>query len=313
MTTPVIRWLQEQLGATIHYATKAAYAELLSNNPRIAKLSLLADGSWSSLVTDLRAQKFDLIVDLHCNLRSRRLRFELKAKSVGYQKQLFNKMLFFTLRINRYNASHVIDRYAEALASIGIRDDAKGMELYLGDQSSTSVDLPSRFIAISAGGSSMTKRIPYHIIRDIIDRYPDVNFILLGGEDVDNKLKDYEGRSVVNLIGRLSLIQSAEVISKAEQVITGDTGLMHIAAAFDRPTITIWGSTDPIFGFYPRYKSQNLAKAVALHSDISCRPCSRTGRKQCPLGHLKCLNEFPVDRLDRYLGSNSSDSPVSLP
>ncbi|HNV96526.1 MAG TPA: glycosyltransferase family 9 protein, partial [Bacteroidales bacterium] len=84
-----------------------------------------------------------------------------------------------------------------------------------------------------------------------------------------------------------SLLQSASLIRQAKVVLTGDTGLMHIAAAFNKKIVTVWGNTVPEFGMYP-YSDKNLYTINEVKS-LPCRPCSKIGFNQCPKKHFNCM------------------------
>jgi len=105
--------------------------------------------------------------------------------------------------------------------------------------------------------------------------------------------------SVINACGIFSIQQSASVIARAEWVITPDTGMMHIAAAFSKKIISVWGNTIPEFGMGP-YKPNAENKIVEM-KNLSCRPCSKLGYEQCPKGHFKCMNEIDFSFLKNIL------------
>lgn len=76
---------------------------------------------------------------------------------------------------------------------------------------------------------------------------------------------------------------------------------MHIAAAFKKPVISLWGNTVPSFGMYPYYgvQTQGLASAplydILQVNKLWCRPCSKIGYDRCPRGHFKCMENISVD------------------
>ena len=116
--------------------------------------------------------------------------------------------------------------------------------------------------------------------------------ILLGG-NADKHLgeelvKSITGKRVINTCGSLTINQSASLIQQAGWVITSDTGLMHIAAAFHKRIISVWGNTIPEFGMGV-YLPQADSRVIEV-KDLSCRPCSKLGYKKCPKGHFKCMN-----------------------
>jgi len=114
--------------------------------------------------------------------------------------------------------------------------------------------------------------------------------LLLGGkEDVDNAnlIEKAVGVAIYNACGKFNLNQSASIIKQAKKIITHDTGLMHIAAAFKKEIISVWGNTVPNFGFNP-YLPTTGSKMVEV-KNLNCRPCSKIGYEKCPKGHFKCM------------------------
>ncbi|MFD1007885.1 lipopolysaccharide heptosyltransferase II [Oceanisphaera ostreae] len=90
------------------------------------------------------------------------------------------------------------------------------------------------------------------------------------------------------LAGKTSLHQAIDLMALSSVVVSNDSGLMHIAAAVKCPLVAIYGSTSPKY-------TPPLAKRVAIvHTDIECRPCFK---RECPLGHLKCLKELPAEKV----------------
>ena len=116
--------------------------------------------------------------------------------------------------------------------------------------------------------------------------------MLLGGkEDVEIADKLHlEFPQLINCCGKLSINQSAFVLKQSEWVITSDTGLMHIAAAFEKKIISVWGNTIPEFGMGP-YKPQPENR-ILENKHLNCRPCSKLGYKKCPKEHFDCMNKI---------------------
>ena len=128
--------------------------------------------------------------------------------------------------------------------------------------------------------------------------------MLLGGlEDADEgeRIAADDPIKIYNACGKFNLNESADLVRRAKLVITNDTGLMHIASAFKRPAISLWGNTVPEFGMYPYYgdnflqhfeqasSSPHLPYDVLEIRKLSCRPCSKIGYDKCPRGHFKCM------------------------
>ena len=110
--------------------------------------------------------------------------------------------------------------------------------------------------------------------------------IVLGSkkdESIGKHIEKHGGKNVRSLCGATSLKEAMSIISFANLVITNDSGLMHISAAYDTPTIAIFGSSSS--GFTPPLSE----KAIVLEETMSCRPCFQ---RTCPLGHTDCLNKI---------------------
>ena len=93
---------------------------------------------------------------------------------------------------------------------------------------------------------------------------------------------------VVNLAGRTSLPEAIDLIAAARAVVSNDSGLMHVAAALGRPVIGLYGPTSPVFA------PPLSPAAVILDLDLPCSPC---GKRVCPLGHHKCLNDLAPEQV----------------
>ena len=133
-------------------------------------------------------------------------------------------------------------------------------------------------------------------------KYP---VVLLGGtEDVaagEEIVRSTVGAKVFNACGKFNLSQSASLVRQARLVISNDTGLMHIAAAFKKTMISIWGNTIPAFGMYPYYGKYPIANTILEVDKLSCRPCSKLGYHKCPQGHFNCMNLLEVNSMVRII------------
>jgi len=95
-------------------------------------------------------------------------------------------------------------------------------------------------------------------------------------------------------VGELTILQSASIIEQSGPIITHDTGMMHIAAAFKKPQVVVWGNTIPQFGMYPYYGNEKIKWTSFEQTDLNCRPCSKLGYDKCPKGHFKCMLEHDI-------------------
>ena len=115
--------------------------------------------------------------------------------------------------------------------------------------------------------------------------------VLIGGKEDETRAMELSSmlpnKSIFHAVGKFNLLQSASIIQQAEKVFTHDTGMMHIAAAFDKKIISFWGNTTPALGMYPYLvKDSTIIEAI----NLSCRPCSKIGFDKCPKGHFNCMN-----------------------
>jgi ADP-heptose:LPS heptosyltransferase len=297
LTTPVIRCLKIQMPeAEIHYLTKASFASILQPNPYIDQLHL-HDQDLKATIQKLKREKFDFVIDLHNNVRTLKVKIALGVKSFSFEKLNIEKWAMTALKINRLPDIHIVDRYLKTLSSWGIENDGAGLDYFIPADAGLKPDtIPEShrngYLGIVIGAALATKKLPVESIRTLCSfiKYP---IILLGGNEDAN---DGEGIAknlphVFNACGKCSLHQSADLVRQSKFIITHDTGLMHIAAAFQKPIISIWGNTIPEFGMGPYYKAgKGILSVIFEIKDLKCRPCSKIGYRQCPKGHFKCMN-----------------------
>jgi heptosyltransferase-2 len=289
LTFPVVEALVDKYpSAEIHFLTKPSnepVLDLLSSKvqPRFLQESLVQTAK------QLRGERYDLVIDLHNNLRTFLLQVLLmKGSWHRFRKLNFQKWLFTAFKWNTLPKVHVVDRYAQA-ASVS----PASVNLAV---SNTNVveSLPSHYVAWVLGATFSTKQFPLSKLIETIERL-EMPIVLLGGEKENPLASSLQAHfpSLISYVGKTSLSEAALVLSKAKVVVTNDTGLMHLAAFYAKPMVCIWGNTVPAFGMYP-YQSAPVFHAQV--SDLSCRPCSKIGHNTCPKGHFQCmLNQHSVE------------------
>lgn len=310
LTTPVIRCLKQQLDAEVHFLTKQSFRTVLTANPYVDKL-ITIQKEVTEVIEDLRSEKYDYIIDLHHNLRSWRLKRALGAKSYSFDKINGRKWLMVNFKINWLPNTHIVDRYLKTVRPLGVINDGKGLDYFIPTEdeldisnlttliasSHPSILPPTPYIAFVIGAAHATKRLPVEKIISICQKIKQP-IVLLGGPDDaahGQEIAKAAGAHVLNACGKLTLNQSASLVRQASKVITHDTGLMHIAAAFQKKIISIWGNTIPEFGMYPYYPEGIDGNKVLEVKGLRCRPCSKIGYDQCPKGHFKCMREMEED------------------
>lgn len=298
LTTPVARCLKKQLGAEVHFLTKKAFGPLLSPSPYIDRVFTF-EKEIDEVLPLLKAGHYDLIVDLHHNLRSLRLKLALGRPARSFDKLNFEKWLLVNLKVNRMPDVHIVQRYLSTVSHLGVRDDGEGLDYFIPPEEEVVVSdfsallSEGNYIAFVLGATHATKRLPFDKMIEIC-RNLDQPVVLLGGKSEQATGDRILGSNVVNLCGRLSLHQSASFVRQAGKVLTHDTGLMHIAAAFRKKIVSVWGNTVPSFGMYPFYPTGIHLNTSIEVEGLSCRPCSKIGFDTCPKGHFRCMNDISV-------------------
>jgi ADP-heptose:LPS heptosyltransferase len=305
LTTPVIRCVKEQLGAEVHVLTKEAYAPTLAGNPNIDRLIAIRERI-SEVIDELRSHQYDWIADLHHNLRSARVKSALRRPGAAFPKLNVEKWLLTNLKINRLPDKHIVDRYFEAVADLGVKNDGKGLDFFIPEDAVVDIgaltgpsESNSSFIAMAIGAGLNTKNLEDEQWLRLIDKF-ERKIILLGGPGDAGRGQWLAERAdnCINLAGKLSLPQSASVIAQSGVLVTPDTGLMHIAAALKKPIVSIWGNTIPGFGMTPYYPEGTADREVRIEiNGLSCRPCSKIGYDACPKGHFKCIRNLDMDTI----------------
>lgn len=304
LTTPVVRCLKSQIaGAEVHYLTKKKFSSILECNPHIDKIHLL-DANLSACIQQLKAENFDAVIDLHHNLRTLRIKLALGIKSYSFNKLNVEKWLLTVCKINRLPHLHIVDRYLATLSSFGVSNDGNGLDFFIAEKDRVSPEsLPAThrkgYIGLVAGAAISTKRLPESKLSALCAMMP-YPLVLLGGpEDADlGERLSANHSGVLNACGKYSLGQSADLVRQANVIISHDTGLMHIAAAFSRPIISIWGNTVPQFGMGPYFPGTHSAPSRIFEvPGLSCRPCSKIGFKKCPKKHFRCMNLQNLDEI----------------
>lgn len=302
-TSAMVRALQNQVApVSIHFCTKASYRDLVIHNPHIDVCHFLQE-DFSALLKQLKQENFDYIVDLHANLRSTRIKWALGVKSFTFHKRYWKRWLLVRFKVNLFDHRHIADWYWEALEKMGVHDDGKGLEFYIDPQDEVNREqLPEThrksYVAIVIGASRYTKRVPVEKLLDICKKV-NAPIMLIGGkedresgEQIRQYFQDnpFQALAIYNACGQFSLAQSASLVRQCSYLVGNDTGLMHIATAFQKKIYAFFGGTAALYT-YPYRATHQILETHGL----ACRPCSRHGKDQCPLGHFKCMREISLD------------------
>ncbi len=308
LITPVLRCVRQQRpDAAIHLLTKREFAPIVAANPNIDKIHYLED-DLAETIKALKAEKYDYVADLHNNLRTARVKTALGVKETyAFPKLNVQKWMYVNLKINLLPDKSIVERYFETVKPLGIHNDGQGLDYFIPQTAiTTNDDIPTShwpgYVACVIGGSYTTKKFPVGGWQEFCAQVP-YPVILLGGPDDREEgrlIAEQDSIKIYNSCGKFNLNESAHLVQRARVVVSNDTGLMHIAAAFGRPVISLWGNTAPDFGMFPYYGGNNLKLRVSPKSKIMenrqlyCHPCSKLGYGHCPKGHFKCMKSLDI-------------------
>lgn len=296
--------------ANIVFVVAEKYADIIKYNPHCSHIVTVDTKNGINELFKKRkellhynnGEKFDIVLDLHRNIRTGIIRL-----GIGKQYGLINKFRKQKLELVHKKKGkgepivHIVDRYMQTAEKWGIVNDGKGLELWLESEKKkkeyapdTVIQSKQKIIGVAPGARHFTKRYPVEkfidLLKGIKKKFPEIQFSLFGGEEEKELCSIIEKQvadDVRNYAGLLSVLDSAAEIDRCSLMISNDSGLMHIAAARRVPIIAIFGSTVKEFGFTP-YMVNN----VIMETDMSCRPCSHIGRDSCPLGHFECMEKI---------------------
>lgn len=250
------------------------------------------------VVKKLRKTKYDYLINLQRFASSGIISCFAKAETkIGFDK---NPLSFcYDVKIDHHigNGMHEIERNQKTIESITDSNAAKP-SLY---PTSQDVDFIAdllkkhdvsnqKYYCLAPASVWFTKQFPEEKWVELIHKL-DMNPVFLLGAPGDNELCERinkkAGNKCFNLAGKLSLLQSAELMKNATMNYVNDSAPMHLASAMNASVTAIFCSTVPEFGFGPLSDNSRI---VQTSEKLSCRPCGLHGFKSCPEGHFKCGN-----------------------
>ncbi|MFM7672510.1 MAG: glycosyltransferase family 9 protein [Bacteroidota bacterium] len=303
LTTPVIRCLKQQVpDAEVHVLTKASFRSVLQHNPHIDWLHFW-DKNYLLLIDQLRQIGFEQVIDLHHNTKTLRIKQALGVPARSFYKLNVEKYLMTAFKINVLPAKHIVDRYLDTVSHLGVVNDGCGLDYFIdaADQLQKQ-DIPGAqwggFVAVVIGAALGTKRWPTEHFKSFCSQL-EHPIVLLGGKEDQKRGEEIASADpikIYNACGKFSLNESADWVRRSKFVLTGDTGLMHIAAAFQKPILSLWGNTVPAFGMTPYFGGADI-KNIVLEHKVWCRPCSKIGYDRCPIGHFSCMRKIRPEQV----------------
>lgn len=292
LSTPLIRTIKTRYpNIEIDIIVKRQYYDVIAHNPHLRNRFSFNSAKRKELMTELKKQSYDLIIDLQNNINSKKLTVRIKGKTVRFKKRSLEKFLLVNTKINLLkNAPQIPVRYAETIEGF-ILDDS-GLDIVTTATPTDFLLKNENYIGICPGSRHFTKMWP-------IDYYVKLcrllikngwNILLFGGLtdrkiclEIKNQVPE-----AINLQNDDDILQTAANMILCRAIYCNDSGLMHTACAAEVPVIAFFGSTVKEFGFTP-YRNKSI---VLENESLSCRPCSHIGKNHCPKKHFKCMTEI---------------------
>jgi heptosyltransferase-2 len=317
LTTPLIAALAAR--GPVDVVTTLAGAHVLANNPAIRNTIVYEKrdidrglSGFTRIARRLRrtaGDRYDIAYLAQGSLRS-----ALLALSAGIEHRVgFNTSagrLLYSERV-QYNPDR---HHAERLWSLAYSDCADPPtpeqlqpRLYPGDDDRrvvnnllTDAGIAGRFVVFAPGSVWGTKRWPFY--PELATKIAgELQIVVVGGNaDIEAGnliVEQLPPGQALNAGGRLTLLQSAELIRRAAALVGNDSAPQHLASAMGTPTVTIYGPTTPAFGFGPLAPGSTTAGMTGL----ACRPCHPHGPARCPLGHWRCMRELSSPQVHEAL------------
>jgi ADP-heptose:LPS heptosyltransferase len=151
------------------------------------------------------------------------------------------------------------------------------------------------------GGTYATKKIP-QVVWEKVFLGDARKWVLIGGNDekeLASCLLQQFGDQLIDRVGVFDLPTSARCIAQSNMVVGGDTGFSHVAAAYGKPLLVIWGNTHPGLGFAAGKNNEKVLHL--LPQNLSCHPCTKLGFDGCPKGHFRCMNDYSATEIKLLL------------
>ncbi|MFH0990183.1 MAG: lipopolysaccharide heptosyltransferase II [bacterium] len=315
LASPLLRVLRKQYPSSqIDFVTKKEFADLVKTNPNLNYTYEFEPSKGfeglKALKAKIRAEGYDLIIDIHDSLRSRYLRSIRGVKKIAViNKRVMQRSILLMMKKNLYGeVVPVADRYIEPVKDLGVTNDGKGLEIHIPDEAAFGVSASvgrlrlnqyEKVVGLCPGARHYTKRWPVERFIELgsqLAMKQDAKILLFGGPDdaqltssiVDKINRKTDANRAFSFGGSLNLLETAAAMEYCDLLVTNDSGLMHVAVARQKKVLAIFGSTVEEFGFFP-YSSGSV---VIQHEGLYCRPCSHVGRMVCPEKHFRCMIEI---------------------
>lgn len=283
--------------ARIHWVVAKGFDGIIKGHPLIAKLWIIDKDSWKKpanllrtcselkkLSRGLRAEKFDLVIDLQGLFRSAMIGVLSGAEErVGFDSAREGAKFSYKYRVRTETELHAVDKNLRLAEFVGCgRADPVFALPPLGKVPEIVKNM-GRYAVIAPSAGTLVKRWPAEYFGHLASRLPIPSVIVGGGADaaLGDEVASLSNSRAVCLAGKTSLGDLAAIIGGAEFFVSPDSGPMHLAAALNIPVFAIFGPTSPLrTGPYGKIHT-------VIRLDLPCSPCFT--RKPCP--DWRCIRE----------------------
>lgn len=318
LSTPLIKKLRDTYPkAEITYLTTPVGASILRNNPHLNHIIEYdkrgehkgIKGFWA-IAKKLKMEAYNLVITPHRYLRSTFLTFLTGAPiRRGYDSAAAS--FLYNERVHYDKSKHEVEK----LLSFVPKDEGKRyeIEIFPTELEVEKVDKllekrREKVVVVAPGSKWFTKKWPLEYFNRVIkelEKREDTTVVVVGGKE-EMFFNMPLANTTIDLRGKTTLLELAEVIRRADIVLTNDSSPIHIASAFLNVRIlALFGPTVEKFGFFPWSKNSEVFQVEGLE----CRPCSIHGGDSCPKKHFKCMldikPEMVLERIESILESEN--------
>ncbi|MBT8196169.1 MAG: glycosyltransferase family 9 protein [Bacteroidia bacterium] len=288
---------------TIDFLLRKGNEFLLDNNPHVHEILIWYKKKPKSqelprIIKEVKKRKYDLVINLQRFLSTGIItKFSGAKETRGFEKNPMSFMFSKKYKHELVEGMHEVDRNISLLE--GITDSSRVLpKLYPGptDYEKVANYQTTDYVCIAPSSVWFTKQVPESKWIELVNQLSTDKIYLVGSNydrTLCDKLREHCEKKIVNLAGKLSLLQTAALFKNSKMNYVNDSAPLHIASAMRAPVTAFFCSTIPKFGFGPL--SEN-AKIAQVDYDLECRPCGLHGLKECPKKHFKCANEIDMTK-----------------
>lgn len=301
LATGLIESIKAQIpNAQLDFLVRKGNESLLLENPQINSVLIWDKKKYKyrgliKLLFAIRKEAYDVVINCQrfaasgilCGCSSASYR-------IGFRNNPFSFLFTHSVEHKIEKGVHETDRNHALLKILDIRKKHLP-RLY---PSKPKIESNTPYIVIAPASVWYTKQWPEHKWYEFIHAAKhNFDLFIIGSHaefELGERLRKQSEDKVINLCGKISLIEAAGVIMGARMLYCNDSAPLHIASAVGIPAGAVFCSTTPDFGFGPLSKGSSVIECL---EKLPCRPCGLHGHRSCPKGHFKCAENISVQQL----------------